>query len=256
VRIRRLLPILSALSLAFPSWVRADEEAQKLGLQVGVDFASRYIWRSFDLNHGDPVVQPYLYYEPPYLEGLNADLFLSWGVAKDPAAGDDSYGVDELGLEVNYERTLGWERLKGGLGFFSFNNLSTFGQDHVGNRFDLDLKAALSLDIGAGIWLSAAYARGVVGDIRGNYVEAGLRREFVLRDDLKFAPSLVSGLLSSQYDVPNEFGHLAVTLPLTWEVGNVSISPQVFYLFIPNHDDFGPDSPNVVVGFLEVGYGF
>ena len=101
---KKLLKILLLATLVLPAGaVWAGDEPE---FELTVDGVSRYIWRGYDLSHGDPSLLVYLNYSPSAAPGLWMNVGVIGGLKNDAALGDDKTDFDEVDATLGYETEL------------------------------------------------------------------------------------------------------------------------------------------------------
>ena len=234
-----------------------EKEDSGIGLEAGLTFESRYIWRGFDFNHGDPVFEPWLYYEPPYVEGLTIQLYSVVGVGTNSAVGDKSNGVDEVDFELAYAHPIFSDRLTGTVGLVVFGNISDHASDNGSNRVDSDLTAKFSYKFSSIFSTYAAYARGLDHGIRGNYGEAGANATLeIVPSRIRFEPAVVTGFYSSQFGAGGKFAYVMLNVPVTFRIGRVTVIPHYAYFYVPHPAPFDDTGRNFGVAGVELGCRF
>jgi hypothetical protein len=141
-------------------------------LSIGVDYASRYIWRGMPINE-EPVIQPSM-----DISGGGFDLNF-WGNIDTTAWGEEEGGYDdetgnltEIDYKASYKHSLGLVSLSGGFITYTFPNI----------------KADSTLEVFAGAALDVPLSPSVTGywdeDMAGgaNYISLDIGHSFGLRE--------------------------------------------------------------------------
>lgn len=100
---KRYLSITCVLFVLGPAL--AQEGARPISLEAGADYASRYIWRGFDLlPNNQPAIQPSLTLAHE-MSGLSLNVWGSFGVTKRGGTTQLSQ-ADEIDVTLDYTRSL------------------------------------------------------------------------------------------------------------------------------------------------------
>ncbi|MCI0561347.1 MAG: hypothetical protein MN733_22910, partial [Nitrososphaera sp.] len=148
------------------------ESDTAVGVQLEADFSSRYLWNAFDFNHGDPVFQPAVAYLPPFVPGLAAGVWFTFGIGEDISAGDtQSFALDETDFSIWYDLDL----LAPLILTFEFAWYYYPSDFFSGNGNDnKDLEVILYTNYSPYEWVEIIfnYKRGIDSGIEGNAIEA------------------------------------------------------------------------------------
>ena len=252
-----LLLLLAAASVA----VAAAQDAPEPPFELTVDVASSYVWRGYDLSHGDPALLAYLNY---YAEsGFWANVGIIAGLQTAAELGDTEADLDEVDVTVGWE----WAELAGGgltagAAVYAYRYTSTWTRDYAyEDDAETEVNLYLSWDAAAHLRPTLEYYYGLDDSIRGYYVEAGIVLPFE-GESWSFEPK-VTAAWSSQYDVADRLTNATVTLPLSWSVGPLTITPSAQWVWVDDPEGFNPEeltgeSPKDVlfVGAVRIAFTF
>ena len=238
---RRLAGLFVGLFLlsAACAAVAAAQDASEPPFELTVDVASSYVWRGYDLSHGDPALLAYLNY---YAEsGFWANVGIIAGLQTAAELGDSDTDLDEVDVTVGWE----WAELAGGsltagAAVYAYEYTSTWTKDYAYETdSEVEANLYLSWDAAAHLRPTLEYYYGLDDSIHGYYVEAGLVLPFE-GESWSFEPK-VTAAWSSQYDVADRLTNATVTLPLSWSVGPATITPSLQWVWVDDPEGFNPE---------------
>jgi hypothetical protein len=216
----------------------ASEDAAAPPFELTVDVTSRYVWRGYDLSHGDPTLLAYLNY---YAEsGFWANVGIIAGLRNAAELGDEQSELDEVDATVGWE----WGELAGGsvtagVAVYAYKYTSTWTRDVAyEDASDVEANLYLTWDAAAHLRPTLEYYYGLDDNIQGYYLEAGLVLPFA-GESWSFEPKLTAAW-SSQYDVDDRMTNATVTLPLSFSVGPATITPSLQWVWVDDPESFNP----------------
>jgi hypothetical protein len=231
------------LMLLVTAWAAsaAAQEDSEPPFELTADVVSRYVWRGYDLSHGDPALLLYLNYYAPSLPGLWMNVGVIGGLHNAAELGDDATAVDEV------DATLGWEweglaggKLTAGVAMYGYLYTSTWTRDVAyEDTSDLEVNLYLSWDAAAHVRPSLEYYRGLDDGIKGDYLEFALALPFE-GERWSSEPKVTAGW-SNQYDVPDRFTNATVTVPVSFGVGPATITPSLQWVWVDDPEGFNPE---------------
>ena len=219
-----LLLLLTGISGAAKS--QNHSEKKPLGLEFGAELLSRYMWRGYDLNHKYGVFQPSVTYSPAFAKGLSGGIWLSYGLAKKKALGDNRSVIDEIDWTISYEFDIIKERLNMQLMFQRYDFLSRWASWQKTNNRDYEFSATASVFIHELAVPYIQYSRGLDNGIKGNYFEFGVGGVYQFNKDINIGPT-ISTAISNQFGQDNRMTHLAILFPLTYTIEKVDFIPSL-----------------------------
>jgi hypothetical protein len=235
------LPALAAAQDATPATedlAAPAEEAAEPPFELTVDVTNRYVWRGYDLSHGDPALLAYLNY---YAEsGFWANVGIITGLQTAAELGDDSSELDEVDATVGWE----WGELAGGsltagAAVYAYSYTSTWTKEYAYETdFEIEANLYLSWDAAAHLRPTLEYYYGLNDSIQGYYLEAGVVLPFA-GESWSFEPKLTAAW-SSQYEVDDRMTNATVTLPLSFGVGPATITPSLQWVWVDDPESFNP----------------
>jgi hypothetical protein len=241
--------------------VAAAQDAPEPPFELTIDVVSSYVWRGYDLSHGDPTLLAYLNY---YAEsGLWANVGIIAGLKNAAELGDDSTQVDEVDATVGWEWSeLAGGKLTAGVALYAYDYTSTWTKDVAyEDASDVEANLYLSWDAAAHLRPTLEYYYGLDDNIHGYYLEAGLVLPFE-GESWSSEPKLTAAW-SSQYGVADRLTNVTVTLPLSFSLGPATITPSAQWVWVDDPEGFNPEelmgeSPKDVlfVGAVRVAFTF
>ncbi len=221
-----ILILLFCCALAVPSGAQEKTEKKQLGIDVGAELLSRYMWRGYDLNHKYGVLQPSVTYSPPFARGLSAGIWMSFGLAKKKSMGDKKSEIDEIDWTLCYEFDIIRERLNLQLAFQRYDFLSRWASQQKTNNRDYEISATASVFIHEMAVPYIQFSRGLDNGIRGNYFEFGVGGVYQFNKDINIGPTVATAV-SNQFGQDNRLTHLAILFPLTYTIEKVDFVPSL-----------------------------
>ncbi len=234
---KKLLKILLLATLVLAAGaVWAGDEPE---LELTVDGVSRYIWRGYDLSHGDPSLLVYLNYSPSAAPGLWMNVGVIGGLRNDAALGDDKTDFDEVDATLGYEAELAGGAWTVGAALYYYRYESTWTRDFAyGDATDLEANLYAYWNASEHFKTLVEYYRGLDDNIKGDYVEFGFSLPFE-GDTLSTEPKVLAGW-SNQYGVADRLTNVTATLPLTWTSGSFAFTPSLNYTWVDDPEGFNP----------------
>lgn len=247
---RAVAVVLFGLLLGAPAATVRGEEASATeptgeeagaGLSASLDVVGKYVWRGYDLSHGDPNSMLFVTFAPSFAPGLSLSTGLYCGLRTDEAKGDPHTQIDEWDLSGSWEIPLA-EHLSASVGLLYYDYRGDWTQ-HVAYLDDYDTETSLTLKLSglSGFDAAVTWYHGLDDKIAGDYLELVASRAFPLGGGFSFAPKLSAGW-STQYDADHEWTNVTTVLPLTWNGPGFTVTPSFnwSYVFDPgmmNKDD-------------------
>lgn len=235
---KRILGVLMIAAVAWPAgmvWA-ADGDTE---FELDTEVVSRYIWRGYDLSHGDPALLLTLNYSPAKANGLWMSLGLIGGLKNDRALGDDRSDFDELDVTIGYEKELGDGAWTVGAAFYYYGYESTWTRDFAyGDTYDTELNAYAYWQAAEHFRATFEYYRGLDDLIKGNYLEFGFALPFE-GETWSTEPKVLAGW-SDQYGVDSRVTNVTATLPVTWTSGAFALTPSLNYTWVDDPEGFNP----------------
>lgn len=228
--------LLLALLVAPAGALWAADEPE---LELTVDGVSRYIWRGYDLSHGDPALLLYLNYSPSAAPGLWMNVGLIGGLKKAPELGDDKADFDEVDVTLGYEKELADGTWTLGAAAYYYRYESTWTRDFAyGDDSDLELNLYAYWQPVEHFKPTLEYYRGLDDNIKGDYVEFGFALPFE-GESWSTEPKVIAGW-SNQYEVADRVTNVQATLPVTWTSGSIAFTPSLNYTWVDDPEGFNP----------------
>ena len=231
--------------------------AHELGLEASVDFASRYIWRGYDITDKKPALHPSITYSPPMVPGLSANFYSSLGFDLPKSGGITGNKWTDIDAYLDYRHELIPSKLEGSVGllWYEWYSQASSATGADGNaRDDFDLKLRLDYTLHRYFKPYLAYYRGLNSDIKGNYSEFGVSSSVTLSKHWSTAPS-VQAAFSDQYGLEGKFSFVGLSLPATFRVGHFGLTPY-FNFILPLEDLNGEGRRGIPVGGISLSYSF
>ncbi|MEW6338546.1 MAG: hypothetical protein AB1625_14260 [Acidobacteriota bacterium] len=233
--------LLVGLLISASTAVAAAQDEPEPPFEFTADLVSRYVWRGYDLSHGDPALLLYLNYYSPALPGLWANVGIIGGLRSASDLGDDATDVDEVDATVGWE----WEGLAGGkltvgVALYGYLYTSTWTKEFAyEDTSDVEANLYLTWDAAEHLQPSLEYYRGLDDGIRGDYVEVGLALPFE-GERWSSEPKVTAGW-SNQYDVADRFTNATVTVPVSFSLGPATITPSLQWVWVDDPEGFNPE---------------
>src|SRR5207247_1528292 len=114
-------------------------ESDDLGLDLSLNFASRYIQAKPTQNGSDPAIQPSITYSPPWLSGFTTDVFSSFGIRSKRVDGPRHGELDEVDITLAYRTPIYRNIIFLSGDFEVFNNISDVASVNQTNNQDFQL---------------------------------------------------------------------------------------------------------------------
>lgn len=235
---KTLLKILMIGALVWPVAARAEDAEPQFELTTEV--VSRYLWRGYDLSHGDPSLLLYLNYSPTKLPGLWMNMGVIAGLTEADEIGDDTFDIDEVDFTLGYETELADGAWTVGAALYYYRYESVWTREYAyGDNTDLEVNLYASWQAAEHFKPTFEYYRGLDDNIKGNYLELGLALPFE-GETWSTEPKVLAGW-SDQYEVASRVTHVTATLPLTWTSGSIALTPALNYTWVDDPEGFNPE---------------
>lgn len=197
-----------------------------IGLEFGAEMHTRYLWRGMDLNHKYGVFQPSVVYSPPFLKGLSAGIWGSYGLAKKKSLGDRRSDFDEVDWTLNYNYDLIKEKINMQLSVRRYDYLSRWASRQRTNNRDYEIGGVLNVFLHEYAVPYFQYYRGLDEGMRGYYFEFGIGGVYQFTKDIHIGPSLAAAM-GNQFGQKDQLTHIQLLVPLSYTIEKVEAIPTI-----------------------------